>query len=301
MNPSRDDAIFLLGSQRSGTTLLRLMLDRHPNLAVPHEPKFVMAFYPRLAQYGDLSNRANVARLLDDIAEYPAVRDGKLISSKEAILSHPIATYPELVHAIMREYTARVGKRRWIDKTPFYTPHIDTLWRLIPDCKIIHLVRDGRDVALSLRSLDWGSKNIPRLAQDWRWKTTICHKVGSVIGPERFLEVRYEELVERPEATLRSICGFLGEEFSETMLDHGGDGTKEKVPEGSQQWHTHSTQPPDRTKLYGWKQKLSVADQTIFEQEAGDALDLFGYERTNRPGSWRSSIKRVYYSTIVRW
>jgi hypothetical protein len=277
------------------------MLDRHPALAVPHEPKFVLTFYPRLDHYGDLSDRANVARLLDDIADLPAVRDGKLIASKEAVLRHSISSYADLVRAVMHEYMVRLGKSRWIDKTPFYTPHIDTLWNLFPGCRIIHLVRDGRDVAQSLRNLNWGSRNLPRLAQDWRWKTTICHKVGRAIGGDNFLEIKYEDLVTEPTATLKRICWFLQEEFSDAMLEHGRDDGGERVPEASRQWHGHSMEPPDVSKLYGWKRSMSLADRLIFDEEAGDALDLFGYEREKKKATWRSRLKRVMYSTIVRW
>src|SRR3546814_1901459 len=94
---------------------------------------------------------------------------------------------------------------------------IDIIRRVFPDAKIVHLVRDGRDVVLSQRSIEWMSGNLPKLVLDWQWKTTIAHKVGAVLGDD-FLEVRYEDLVCRPEAILRQICAFIDEPYASGML-----------------------------------------------------------------------------------
>jgi len=167
----------LLGSQRSGTTMLRLMINNHPNLAVPHETAFMTVFYHKLQEYGDLSKRENAAHLLEDISQYHLVVRGNHITDKSAILSYPISSFSNLINAIMSEYAKAQGKSRWGDKTPYYTPDIDILWQLFPGCKIIHLIRDGRDVLLSQLKINWLSNSVPQLAEDWRWKTTICHKV----------------------------------------------------------------------------------------------------------------------------
>ncbi len=291
---------FVLGSQRSGTTMLRLMLNRHHRLAVPHESKFMMAFYPRLEKYGDLADKRNAARLLDDIARHKAVIAGELIIDKDLILARDVSSFSRLIDAIMTEKAMQMGKSRWGDKTPYYITYIDQLWKLFPDSRIIHLVRDGRDVVVSQRNIEWMSSNLPRLAHDWWWKTTLCHKVGMVRGPEWFLEVRYEDLVIDTAATLRRICGFLGEEFSPAMVDFSSRDTGD-VPVGSRKWHQNSIRAPDPSKLAAWKRKLSVADRIIFEQNAGAALDLFGYEREHLPVTLGSRFKNFYYAAIMRW
>jgi hypothetical protein len=300
LSNDRKQPFFILGSQRSGTTMLRLMINNHPNLAVPHETAFMTLFYPRLEDYGDLSQRKNAARLLDDIARHPLVARGGHIADKDAILSYRISNFPDLIEAIMTEYAEARGKLRWGDKTPYYTPDIDILWRLFPDCKFIHLVRDGRDVALSLRNISWSSKSIPRLAEDWRWKTTVCHKVGSVLGPEHFLEMKYEDLVRDSERCLRRICDFLDEPFAPEMLSYH-QSARDVVPGESIQWHSNSVRAPNPDKLFAWKRELSLADRIIFEQIAGSALDLFGYEREDHHSSLGSKLKSLYYALIVRW
>lgn len=295
-----DSPFFVLGSQRSGTTMLRLMLNRHPRLAVPHESKFMMAFHSRLRDYGDLAEKENAARLLDDIAGHKAVVAGELITDKNLILARDVSTYPKMIDAIMSEKAKQMGKPRWGDKTPYYITYIDEIWKLFPQSKIVHLVRDGRDVVVSQRNIEWMSNNLPRLAHDWWWKTMVCHKVGSVRGPDWFLEVRYEDLVVDTENTLRIICDFLGEEFAPQMMAFNESAT-ESVPIGSQKWHQNSVRAPEPAKLAAWKRKLSIADRIIFEENAGPALDLFGYEREHLPSTFASRVKNIYYATMNRW
>jgi hypothetical protein len=200
----------------------------------------------------------------------------------------------------MTEKAKQMGKSRWGDKTPFYTPDIDILWRLFPTAQIVHLVRDGRDVLLSQRGIRWMPSNVTRLAGDWRWKTTIAHKVGSVRGPEYFLEARYEDLVREPETVLRKITDFLDEPYAPEMLSYH-ENAQSAVPADSLRWHRSSVRAPDRSKVYEWKTKVSVADRIIFEEIAGDALDLFGYEREYHRRTLRSRMKNLYYAIVRRW
>ena len=300
MTGANNTPFFVLGSQRSGTTMLRLMLNRHSRLAVPHESKFIMAFYPRLAEYGPLSDHVNAARLLEDISQHKAVRDGGLICDRRSILAYDVASYRDLVEAIMSEKARAMGKIRWGDKTPYYISHIDELWTIFPEAKVVHLVRDGRDVVVSQRRMEWMSSNLARLAHDWWWKTTLCHKVGSVRGNQFFMEIKYEHLVQEPEATIRKICEFLCEDYEPEMLEFNAGG-REEVPEGSLKWHRSSVEAPDPSKLGRWRTELSRADRVIFEQNAGEALDLFDYPREHMRSTFRSRVKNLYYSSVVRW
>lgn len=300
---SREDKnkpFFILGSQRSGTTMLRLILNRHSRLAVPHESKFIMAFYPRLRGYGDLSDLSNVKRLLGDIADHRAVREGQLLTDPSAVLSRDVTSFPKLIDAIMTEKARQMGKVRWGDKTPYYITHIDKLWELFPDSKIVHLVRDGRDVVVSQRKIEWMSNNVAKLARDWWWKTTLCHKVGSVRGDESYIEIRYEDLITEPKRAVMATCEFLGESYEPGMLDFNQESAKE-VPAGSLKWHQSSVAAPDPSKLGSWKHELSKSDRIVFEQNAGDALDLFGYPRERMSSTLRSRLKNFYYAAIMRW
>jgi hypothetical protein len=290
--------VFLLGAQRSGTTMLRLMLNNHPGLAIPHESAFITIYFRKLKAYGDLGQKENARRLLGDVAQHPLVRRGKLITDPEAVLARPILHYRDFVDAIFQTYAESLGKSRWGDKTPFYTADIDVIHRLFPDAKIIHLVRDGRDVVLSQKSIEWMSSSLLRLALDWQWKTTIAHKVGTALG-DSFLELRYEDLVTRPEEMLRKICSFIDESYDPTMLNYSNHAAN-VVPAESLKWHRNSIRPPDTTQLGKWKTGLSRAERVIFEQVAGETLDLFEYEREHLTPTITSRALKVYYTLVKR-
>jgi hypothetical protein len=280
--------------------MLRLMLNRHPEICVPFESGFITVFHRRSARYGDLREEANARRLLADIAAYPLVRDrSRLASDPDAILAHPHDTYADVVRAIFAVEAARRAKRWWGDKTPSYVTDLDVLWRLFPGCRFVHLVRDGRDVALSSRGIEWGIRNLPAAAADWRWKTTIGRKVGSVLG-DHYLEVRYEDLVLRTVPALEAICAFLGADYSPQMLDYPADALSE-MPRASLLWHGNSVRAPDPALVGAWKRRMSRADRVIFEQVAGDTLELFGYEREKLASTWGSRARNLYYATVQRW
>jgi len=290
--------VFVGGAHRSGTTMLRLMLNNHPDLSVPNETDFIAAFYQKHAEYGDLRDHRNSSRLLDAIADRPLVKLGGLIFDREAILAKPIKDYATLVDSIFATYAERRNKTRWGDKTPSNVLEMGTLWRLFPDCRFLHIVRDGRDVALSNRTLVWGIPSLPRMAHDWRWRVFIGRKVGEVLG-DSYFEVRYEDLVLHPESTLRKICQFLDVQFSPQMLEYHRSGRYE-LPNKSLRWHQNSVRAPDPALVGQWKQKMSISDRTIFEELAGDALKTFGYETEKLSTTKLSRAKEIYYA-IRRW
>jgi hypothetical protein len=298
--PCRETPFFIVGAQRSGTTMLRLMLTNHRNLAIPFESAFIPFFYQRAMQYGDLSSRNHAAALLNDIAERPHVKKGGLIPDREAVLSYPIKGYADLINAIFDVYAKSKGKRRWGDKSPGYVAYLDVLWSLFPGCRIVHLVRDGRDVAISLRSISWGARNLPMVAADWRFKTMLGRKMGAFLG-EHYLEVRYEDLVLKTEETLRTICAFLREPYDENMLIYY-ETAETEMPKESMKWHRNSVRRPDSHMVYAWKRRMSRADRILFEQVAGFTLEVFGYEREYHPRTFankiRGKIKKVYYSAL---
>ena len=296
--------------------MLRLMLNRHDNLAVPYETGFMTAFYPdtsfyrtpffnRIAKHQDLSTDEAVARLLDDVADFPLAHEAEepLIENKVEVLEYRPSSFPEMIDAVMTEYAIRHGKTRWGDKTPEYTEDIDIIWRLFPGCKIVHLVRDGRDVVLkqlNVKAKNWFAKSLPLLADRWAKKVTICHKVGSVLGPDYFLQLRYEDLVLNTEDTLRKICDFLNEPFDPLMLEYYKS-SKDKVPGRYSREHSNTYRPPDPSLLGAWKREMSSADRRIFEEMAGQALDLFGYEREHLASSVSSKVKNLYYNILQRY
>jgi hypothetical protein len=291
--PSNVTPFFIVGAQRSGTTLLRLMLNCHTRLCVPFESVFITEFFHRLSEFKELAEPTNCRRLLNEIATHRFVLKGELLPDPEAVLAQSPQTYAELVDAIFSVLAHREQKVRWGDKTPSYVTEIDTLWQLFPGAKFIHLVRDGRDVALSLRRVAWGNKHLPRAAEDWRRKTELAHKMGAMI-PENFFEVRYEDLIQNTGQVLKSICEFLSEPYEAAMLSYH-ERAREFMPENSLQWHHTSVSPIDANKVYEWKGLMPNTDRAIFESIAGSSLKLFGYETEDRPATLATRVRKLRY------
>lgn len=290
------DPFFVVGSQRSGTTMLRLMLNQHSRFNVPFETAFIPDFHQRIGEFGDLANRDNIERLLDEIANTPFAVKGNLVPDRDAVLRRNPNSYKTLLEAIFGVLAEQRGKVRWGDKTPSYIEHMDVLWSVFPNCKFIHLIRDGRDVALSLRGISWGSQDMTKLARDWRWKVMLGRKMGAMI-PQHYLEVHYETLVSQPVETLRRICDFLGEPFEFGMLRYHESGAAE-MPAASMQWHTSSVSAPDPRKVQSWRQKMTSTDRIVYEEIAGDALQMFGYELSQLKPTLGSRIQFARYALL---
>ena len=141
---------------------------------------------------------------------------------------HGGMTTGEAIAAVFAAYAAQRGKPRWGDKTPLYMQHLDLLDRLFPDARFVHPIRDGRDAALSflavppgLMTEGWGHpRDAAGFACQWAIEVRAARRLGARVGADRYLEVRYEELVADPDTVLRAVCAFAELEFLPRPL-HG--------------------------------------------------------------------------------
>lgn len=275
---------FIVGVPRSGTTLLRAILDRHPEVTVPPESHFIPRLYARRHLYGTAGRVEHHERFLQDLARHPRfVRWGLPITAvRDELLKTPTATFAQAIDAVFRAYAARAGKLRWGDKTPGYAHFIDVLARLFPAAKFVHLIRDGRDVALSMLELD--NRHIHAATPAYFWSRTIARTraQAAALGDERYMEIRYEDVVARPEASVRRLCEFLDLTFQPAMLQHDGR-ILEGAPAQVQRWHRRLGQPVT-PGLRDWRSQMSRRDLEEFEALGGAMLARLGYEVvTGRP------------------
>jgi hypothetical protein len=190
--------IFIVGCQRSGTTLLRLILDAHPNISCGPETLFLVDFAERLT--GE--------RHWQHLAQFGFPRD----YWQEKVAG--------LFDAVQSDYARRRGKARWADKTARYAVHLDQIDLLFPTCQVVHIIRDGRDVVASHRDR-WGYLSALKAVRKWPWYVRAARRAGARLAAQgRYHEVRYENLVTDPEPTLRELLGFLGEPWDDTVLEH---------------------------------------------------------------------------------
>jgi hypothetical protein len=253
--PATGPPLFVVGCGRSGATLLRLMLDAHPELAVPGESHFIPEVRRRHP------DPIGVDEVAAELLRTPHFRRWNVSERAvwDRIRAVDAPSFADVVEAAFMANADEHGKTRWGDTTPIYVQHIpllDTLW---PDARFVHLIRDGRDVTLSYLSLHWGPSTAWASARTWRRDVTAGIRYGQPLGTSRYLEVRYEGLVRDPRATLEAVTAFAGLAFDERMLD--------------------PAERPVRPDARDWRTQMEPDAVRQFEAIAGDQLHDLGYER----------------------
>jgi hypothetical protein len=292
--------LFVLGVSRSGTTLLRVILDRSPGIAIPDESFFV----PLLARRH--RGKIDAGRFLDDVARIPSIRSWGLTAEMIEPRVRSGSTAGEAIGAIFETYAAKAGKPRWGDKTPMYMRHLPLLERLFPDAQYIHLVRDGRNAALSFLEMPegtftrtWAHPSTPsEFACLWRREVAEARALGGRVGPDRYLEVRYEALVAGPEETVASLCAFTELPFEPRMLEYS------RAVDVSEKPHQQRLLQPPTADVRRWQVDMEPGDIRRFEEIAGDLLAELGYELRYRSRGARGSprLPRARYATrLAAW
>ena len=266
--------LFVLGVSRSGTTLLRVILDRSPGLAIPDETFFI----PQLAN----RHRSPVdpASFLDDLRRLPRLAAWGVPADDLAARLRPGMTVGEALDATFTAYAAKHGKPRWGDKTPMYMRHLGLIERLFPDAQYVHLVRDGRDAALAFLDMPggvvtrtWAHPRSPRgFACEWRTEVGRARSLGRRLGSTRYFEIRYDDLVGDTSAVIESLCEFAAIPFELSMLEYASAVDVSEKPH-----HQRLLQPPTRG-VRDWRSQMSPEDVRAFEAIAGDLLAELGYE-----------------------
>ena len=282
---------FIVGSARSGTTLLRLMLNAHPEVAVPPESRFITELYPG-------EGKVQIETFLTALAAHKRFRTWDLPISVVADELRATAAdasqveYPEAIAAAFRAYARVGGKSRWGDKTPRYVEHLELLSELFPTARFIHLIRDGRNVALSYANVPFGPKTVGKAAALWSKRVCAGHQVGRALLTGRYLEVLYEDLVEDAEGETKDICDFIGLDFDPGMLDYTERARGSVLPRASM-YNPHVKKKPT-ANVRSWQDSMPADQVEVFEAVAGDTLSLIGYERRfPNPGAKARAVARL--------
>jgi lipopolysaccharide transport system ATP-binding protein len=285
---------FIIGTGRCGTSMLAQMLDAHSRICVPHELQILFEYSsngPRL--YEIFQNRTNEhygpadfvalieARCPHKFQEY---FDYKSFFERQ---HYPILDLKELVSTLYSEIAASRSKDILIEQTPWYGQRIDILHELFPDAKYIHIIRDGRDVAISFARTPWWHDDIGQNLE--MWHTEIRHITDlaqTLLKPDQIMQVRYEDFVEQPEAGLREICDFLGVGYEDSMLeparyiDYGlykkSDTTKISSA-ALNEWSKRKDIPTFKGSRYAWK-NCTDFDFSTMPEHIRRSLRTFGYE-----------------------
>lgn len=276
---------FFLGCGRSGTTLLRSMFDAHPEMAVPYESHFVVALGragPR--QRYETERGFAIERFVSDLLAQFAFSHWGIGERElhEVLHTRPPLSYADAVRRVFSLYAGRQGKRRYADKTANYVLSMPLLADLFDEARFVHVVRDGRDVALSWLDTDWdfGPRTVEEAALYWRYYVQRGRRTGRDLG-SRYCEIVYERLVADPEGALRELCSFLDLSYHPAMLGYfeHADELLSSMPRPGQH---QSLAQPVTGGLRDWRTQMPPQDVALFEGLAGSVLGELGYELSAR-------------------
>lgn len=275
---------FVVGCPRSGTTLMRVMLDSHPRLAVPRETHFVVGLAIR-------NRRRRVT--VDDIIDNPRFSELGLAPDvvREAVARDQPADYPGLVASVFQAYAAAHGKVRWGDKTPGYLAYMPLLLGMYPEARFVHMIRDGREVAASLAEQAWGPRTAIGGAFWWRRKVRDGRAAGRMLPPGAYTEVRLDELIADPERQLRRVCDFLSEDYTPEMLEYP---EKMRAPGMHHPIHGRHLERLPTADLRDWRAGRSELEQHAIETVCRGQLQELGYPTESR------SLPALVYAWCVR-
>lgn len=294
-DPAPDPAPFIVGVPRSGTTLLRLMLDAHPLLAIGGETHYMPALF---ARWRELEARGvpeaeRIAPCIELMTSHPrwpdlGVERGDLEAHLAGLDDTDLA---DLARAVPMLCAGHAGKPRWGEKTPGYMTSMLALRRVLREARFIHVIRDGRDVALSLREVAWGTDDVELAARRWKRRIRNARRQSRRLPEGSYMEVRFEDLVTDPEPVLKRVTAFADLPWDEAMLSYHEQaaermttlardvqfaGVTVTAAERRGQ-HALVAEPPRPERAERWRAEMDPADRRRFDAVAGRLLERLGY------------------------
>jgi hypothetical protein len=252
------------------------MLNSHPRIYIPPESDFIPRFFLRNPQKS-LSPR-NIEQIINIIfTQYRFVREWQGRPLRASDFSTGSTSPTAFLDTLYGTYARQNNAHRWGDKTPIYSSYVGLLSQLFPDAQFVHLVRDGRDVALSM--LDkWGEQDfhidIYFAARNWVRRTCQARQSREYLGSSRYYELQYENLVAAPEEELKLLCDYLGENYLPEMASPQ-QLARTNIEPGS--FHAPLLKPPSTNRIGRWQHEMEPADLRLFQSVAGNLLQMIGY------------------------
>jgi len=288
--PASPSLFFIVGCPRSGTTLLRRMLDAHPDVAVAPETFFMRHFWGQRDAYGDLSHDAVLDQLVDDLTATPAFEElGLEEEAFRAAVHRAPRRWKTVFRVLLQQFAERRDARCVGEKTPNHVLSIPTLHRWFPEARFVHLVRDPRAVSNSWRTVPWSSEHRWRDAEVWVEFVEAGREAEASGAPVTSLH--FEALVRSPEAELRAVCEGLDLPYDDRMLAFH-EQEPATVDVEREPWKERATDPIDPTVADRWRDELSKSAQAHVEAVAGAEMKRWGYAVEISAGRRRAAALR---------
>jgi hypothetical protein len=292
-------SIFIMSSERSGTNLVREMLNAHPNISAPPAVQLPKHLSTHRFYYGDLSIESNIKKMIANALIINETHPDELRikhSVDEIFDMLSERSVWGVVSALYSLNAKEQGKTVWASKDNFLFNYVFAIKKSLPDARFVYLFRDGRDYACSMRKVNPFKVHIYDIAKQWQEEQRACLQAYYDFKQEGCMHLlRYEDLLVDPDNTLRKLCAFLDEPFNESMLKFHEGGSAQKLAAQSPYWENLS-KPIMATNFAKFKQELTPREIALFESIAGRELTLLGYPRmSNAPLREPTQLLRLWY------
>ncbi|MEN8226223.1 MAG: sulfotransferase [Bacteroidota bacterium] len=272
--------IQIIGTQRSGSNLLRVMLNQLPEVVAPHPPHILQNFLPIIDKYGDLEIDNNFMQLIEDVCRFvelnPVPWTGCNLNRADIFSGSKQRSIYDIFRLIYEAYANSKNGSIWCCKSMTNINYVNELEESKLDPFYIFLFRDGRDVALSFKKAIVGEKHIYHLAKKWKNDQELSLNFLNSIDDSRKYMLSYEELILSPEKYLKQICNKLNIDFNPKMLAYYDSDESRNTATSGEMWK-NVQKPIIKSNRRKYRKELSVEDIKIFESVAKDTLRKLGY------------------------
>jgi hypothetical protein len=284
--------IQIIGTQRSGSNLLRVMMHQSSHISAPHPPHILHTFFPILEMYGDLKVEHNFRNLVSDVYELIRLNpvDWKISFGIQEILDRcENYSLPQALKAVYELKAMKKDAHYWCCKSMANVRYFSEMERDKVQPFYIYLYRDGRDVALSFKKAVVGEKHIYHLAKQWKQDQLMALNLGEQIGEKRFFRISYEDLTKDPKAVLSELCNRLSIPFETSMLDYYRSDESKDTAHAGNMWN-NLVKPVMKHNSHKFVNELSQDEIVIFESIAADMLETLGYMLINSRSLLRNNF-----------
>lgn len=293
---TKTNPVFVIGCARSGTSVLIRLIRKYLKINFGTETQFIIRYYNKIRKYSDLNRDSNLKILIDDISKERCFsrwkkRFGFDINFEEIYQEvmnkqrfgneNNIEIYQDILTSMFEKFARYHRMTRWGDKTPDYILNLPVLIGLYPKAQFIHIVRDGRDVALSLFQTPFGNNNVYKAAVSWKADINRLKEFAKKIPKDQLVEIRYEDLLNDPEKVFSVLIKFLGIEDNDNNLMKF---ISENIRNDLKQNNTIK-----------WKKLLSLNEQFVFDKIACDILSNYDYETNLKNVQSINLIEKIYW------
>ncbi len=297
LQDTKDRIFFVVGTSRSGSTLLQSMLSSHSEMVIPPETHFFHSYEFLNRKFESDSSESFRERLLrfwysgktriKDLG-----LDEKAVSEQAKELD--LKTPEELFTLQLTMYRKERGKKMIGEKTPRHIMQVKEILKVYPKAKFISMFRDPRAAAWSEIKAHFGSPSVLVTTRRWREYVNMHEQLSSQLTDKQYMMLRYQDLIDDSEGMLKQICAFLGVNFEEQMLEYYKRDEK-GFAEGEKSWKKGTLKPIQKDKNEEWKSKLTKWQISLVESMAGKNLQKMNYEKS---GESLSFPKKLFYQCV---